>query len=364
MACSHRTWFVKAQHAVVAVLAVAAGAFALMVGPAFAQVAPTYVVPGVRVDVTSQNATQARTEAFAKAPALAFQRLAQRLVLDDAALATLPQATQLQLDQMLQAITVEEERRSGTRYVGRLSVSFRGDPVRAYFAAAGVRIVDSRGQNQLVAPVMPDAPAAAQAMWRTAWEQGGFGQEARPIAVAPATVLGPPDWQQASGAANAAASGSAVYAVASQSGATLTATLTEVGPGGFRRERGRVTAAVRGGDAGLEDGLRRLADAANALIQREHKALVNTGAAPRTQRVTVSALYSGLAEWTRIKRGLDAADDAMVREVRIEAINRNGALLSFTTLGEGGQLAAELQRHGVTAEETVGGTVLRSPGGR
>lgn len=357
MNCLARTWFVKTMAAALALCALATGSASAQSAP------PTqYTVSGVAVDVTSQNATQARNEAFAKAPALAFERLVKRLALDTSAV--LPAADQLTLDQMVASITVEEERRSGTRYFGRLAVTFRGEPVRAYFANAGVRIVDQRGQALLIVPLMPTGPTQAQASWRTAWANGGYGQEVRPLAVAPATLTGGPDWTQAASAAAGAASPTAVYAVATLTGATLTADLTEVGPQGFRRERGRVTAQVRAGEGGLDDGLRRLAEAANGLLQAEYKAMVATGSAPRSQRITVSALYSGLAEWTRIKRGLDAAEDAIVRDVRIEAINRNGSLVSFTTLGDMEQLTTELQRTGIVLENAPGGAILRAPGSR
>lgn len=357
MGCLYRTWVVR--------LAALCWAFcAIMVSSASAQApAGQYVVGGVRVDVTSQNATQARNQAFADAPLQAFSRLADRLMLDqDAARPAPPEAAVL--NPMVQSLTVENERRSGTRYIGSFAVTFRGEAVRAFFASRGIAIVDQRGQALLIAPVAPNAPPAVLAQWRTAWEQGGFQHEPRPLAVAPATLVGAPDWTQAASAASAAAAPTAVYVSASLAGSTLTAELTEVGPNGFRRERGRVTAPVRGGEAGVEDALRRLAASANKLLQDEHKTLTASGAAPRNQRVTVSALYNSVAEWTRIKRGLDAADDGLVRDVRIEAIHRAGALVTFTTLGATDQLIAELQRHGVVMETPASGAILRAPGPR
>jgi hypothetical protein len=320
-------------------------------------------VGGVRVDVTSQNATQARNQAFAEAPAKGFSRLVDRLMLDpNAPRPPAPEATVL--NQMVLSLTVENERRSGTRYIGQFAVSYRGEAVRNYLAGLGLQILDQRGQSILIAPVAPNAPPAVLAQWRSAWEQGGFQHEPRPVAVAPATVLGEPDWTQAASAASAAASPTAVYVSAVLAGSTLTAELIEVGPNGFRRDRGRVSAAVRGGEAGVEDGLRRLAAAANKLLQDEHKALATSGGAPRSQRITASALYGGVAEWMRIKRGLDAADDGLVRDVRIEAIHRAGALVSFTTLGAMEQLTAELQRHGIVMETPASGAILRAPGPR
>jgi hypothetical protein len=331
--------------------------------PASAQTpAGQYVVSGVRVDVTGRNATEARAQALEQAPKLAWGRLAARLAADEASAQALPAPDGTALDAMVLSITVEDERRSTTRYVGRFAVSFRGDAVRAYFAGANITMIEQRGQALLVNPVMPSAPPAAQKQWRDAWEQGGYGVELRPVAVAPAGLAGAPDWTMVASAAANAAAPTAIFATATLSGATLTADLVEVGPNGFRRDRGRVTAAVRGSD--VEDGMRRLADAANARLQAEHKAMVSTGAAPRAQRVTVSALYSGVAEWMRIKRGLDAAEDAMVRDVRIEAIHRDGALVSFTTLGATDQLTAELARHGVVMENGPAGAILRAPGPR
>jgi hypothetical protein len=363
MGCSLRSWFVKPAWLWKLALALLS-VWALSQASARAQgPAPQYVVSGVRVDVSAQNATQARTKAFTDAPLAAWSRLVDRLMLDANAARPAPPAVE-QMNQMVLSITVENERRSGTRYIGTFAVNFRGEPVRAYLSGLGLQIVDQRGQALLVAPVAPNAPPAVLDQWRAAWRQGGFQHELRPLTIAPDTVTGTPDWTQAASAANAAASPTAVYASVALNGSTFTADLTEVGPNGFRRERGRVSAQVRGGEAGFEDALRRLAGAANRSLQDEHKALLSTGAAPRAQRVTASAMYGGVAEWMRIKRGLDAAEDAMVRDVRIEAIHREGALVSFATMGTPDQLTAELQRHGVVMEAPASGAILRAPGPR
>ncbi len=333
---------------------------------ASAQTSPTqYVVSGVRVDVSSQNATQARDQAFEQAPADAWQRLKARITDGAAADGSAAGATPQLLDQLVASITVEEERRSGTRYVGLFTVTFRGEPVRRAFQAMGLTVIDQRGQPMLIVPTIANATPSQLTAWRNAWEQGGFAQELRPLSIAPGTIIGAPDWTLAASAAANAGAPTAIFVQAMWGSDSVSATLTEVGPNGFRRDRGRVTAPVRGGGAGLEEAFRRLAAQANGQVQTEYRALLSSGGAPTAptaERVSLSVLYNTLSDWTAIKRGLEAAEDSMVRDVRIEAINRRGALVSFTSTGTVDQLAAELVRHGVGLEPSNFGLVLRTRG--
>lgn len=360
-----RAWLVRAGQSMAAGLALCLAALcALTPASASAQTPPAqYVVSGVRVDVTSQNATQARDQAFEKASFQAWDRLVARIAANPPA-EQAPPATNL-MDQLVASVTVEEERRSGTRYVGLFTVTFRGDLTRRTLQSLGVSVIDERGQALLIVPTITNAPPAQLAAWRQAWEQGGFAQELRPLSIAPPTLIGAPDWTLAASAAANVGAQTAIFVQAARGSDSVTATLTEVGPNGFRRDRGRVSAPVRGGDAGLEDAFRRLAAMANSQVQNEFRALLTSGqapTAPTSERVSISVLYGNLADWTAIKRGLDAADDSLVRDVRIEAINRRGALVSFTTSGAVDQLSAELIRHGVALEQSSFGLVLRPRG--
>jgi hypothetical protein len=102
-----------------------------------------------------------------------------------------------------------------------------------------------------------------------------------------------------------------------------------------------------------------LTDKVTERVQSEWKTRVAANAAPRA-RVSASAIYSNRAEWDRIKSALERAAATVISEIRIEAVSRQGALVSFSFVGDRGQLAAELRRYGVSVEETPQGPVLRA----
>ncbi len=321
-----------------------------------------YAVAGVYVDATAANSAAAQQQGFASAQRQGFERLVRRVTLpDDLARLGAPQLDQVSLDRLVLSVDVEDERRSGTRYVGRLTVRYDPVGVRGVLRSAGFALVDQRTAPVLVAPtVYSGVDEATAILWREVWVQGGFGQELAPLVVAPATLGGAPDWETARSAAQAGAAGSAMYAALRASGTSFSATLTEVGPQGLRRDRGEVAAVAASVDPpAVRAALAQLAESASARLQNEWKATLATSTGQRA-RVSASALYSSQAQWQQIKAGLEAAAATLISEIRIEAVAREGALVSFSFVGQRQQLTAELQRHGVTLQDSAMGPVLRA----
>jgi hypothetical protein len=152
-----------------------------------------------------------------------------------------------------------------------------------------------------------------------------------------------------------------LYATLRVQGSTAVASLVEV-DANARRDRGEVTARVNGEDAAaLRAALSSLADQASTRIQNDWKTRLATGGGQRA-RVSASALYSSQAQWERIKDALEASARTLISEIRIEAVGRTGALVSFSFVGQREQLVAELSRHGVALAETAQGPTLRVAG--
>jgi hypothetical protein len=198
-------------------------------------------------------------------------------------------------------------------------------------------------------------PQALEA-WRQAWEQGGYETELVPLVVAPRDLVGAPDWVAASRYAQPQGAGSALYLDLRIAGDQARATAIEVGPNGLRRDRGTAQARISND---LLGSLQALADQVSDRIQSDWKARL-ASAATQQERVSATVEYASLAEWLRIKAGLEAAAATMIRDIRIEAVAREGALVSFSYVGDRQSLAEELRRHGVLVEETASGPVLRA----
>jgi hypothetical protein len=346
-----------------AVFAVFAALCALMTAPASAQGRDNaYAVAGVYVDVNAPNAVAARQAAFESAERLGFERLVKRLTLAQQ-LAAAPVTTPDQdtLDRMTISTDIEEEHLSSTRYIGRLTVRFDPTQVRALLAGQNLRVIDTRTAPTLVVPLVADATSPdTLAAWRDVWTTGGFQEDLAPLAIAPDTLQGPPNWQAVAPVAQAAAAASALYAILRVQGSSASATLVQASASG-NQDRGAVTAPITGSDtAALRAALASLASQASDVVQNDYKARAAlTGGAQQTARVSASALFSDEHQWQTIKDALGAASATLISQIRIEAVNRGGALVSFQFVGDRGLLVAELARRGVALTDEPIGPVLR-----
>ncbi len=325
-----------------------------------------YAVSGVYVDETAANAAAAQQAGFLLAQRIGLQRLITRLVpASEFAARAMPTASALDaatVERMVQRVDVEEERRSATRYIGRLTVRFSQTLVRTYLQQQGFSVVDTRTAPVLAVPLTVSGTAdETTALWREVWSQGGFNNELVPLPVAPDVLQGAPAWDVAGPYAQQVAAASALYATLRVQGSTATAALVEVS-GATRRDRGEVAARISGSDpAALRAALASLADQASAQLQNEWKARASTGASQRG-RISASAIYSDQAQWERIKEALEGAAQTLISEIRIEAVGREGALVSFSFVGDQAQLAAELNRRGIRLEQSSIGPTLRVAG--
>ncbi len=319
-----------------------------------------YAVAGVYVNETAANAAAAQQAGFAAAQRAGFERLVRRLTIPSELVARgMPAVDGAALERLVLSVDVEEERRSTTRYIGRLTVRFDPSSVRTLLRQSSLTVVDTRTAPVLVAPVTTgDVTPEIAAAWREVWSNGGFQEELVPLAVAPATLQGAPAWATAAPFAQGAAAASVLYATLRVQGGIATAALVEV-DANARRDRGEVTARIDGTDAAAtRAALASLAEQASARLQNEWKGRIATGGGQRA-RVSASALYANQAQWERIKQALEGAAQTLISEIRIEAVGRDGALVSFSFVGDRNQLIAELSRRGVGLEDTAQGPVLR-----
>jgi hypothetical protein len=332
------------------------------VAPASAQSAGNvFAVAGIRVDETAANAAAAQQAGFAAAYRQGFERLVRRLTAPaDLSVHGLPTPDAAALERLVQSVDVEEERRSSTRYIGRLAVRFDANGVRALLRGANLAIIEARAPLTLAAPLAaPGVAPETVALWRQVWAQGGYGNELAPLTIAPEALQGAPSWIYAGPFAQSMSAGAVLYATLRVEGSTATATLTEVTAAGVQT-LGDVSATIAGSDQGaLAVALRALADQASARVQNDWKSRnAGAGAGPGG-RLSVTALYGNQGQWEQIKSALEGAASSVISEIRIEAVGREGALVSFSFVGDANQVAAELRRRGVTLENGAQGAVLR-----
>ncbi|MBL8893933.1 MAG: DUF2066 domain-containing protein [Rhizobiales bacterium] len=141
--------------------------------PAAAAVVETglYTVTGVDVDVTDKDATTAKTKAIIEAQVKAFPILAERLGSAEA-VQKLADLTPQQIGRMLRSLSIEEEHSGPGRYIGKLTVRFLPNKVRAVFAEHGLPVVEEQAPPIVVLPVWKSPEGTIvweDNIWRKAW---------------------------------------------------------------------------------------------------------------------------------------------------------------------------------------------------
>ncbi|ACI98953.1 DUF2066 domain-containing protein [Rhodospirillum centenum] len=129
-----------------------------------------FTVRDVVVDITAGNAAAARDEAIPEAQRKAFRTLYERLTLPRDA-NRLPTLGPAEIEALVEAFEVQEERTSAVRYVGTYTVRFRPSAVRTLMIGAGIPYAEVQAKPLLVLAV--DHTLGDPILWQqeTAWRR-------------------------------------------------------------------------------------------------------------------------------------------------------------------------------------------------
>ena len=142
--------------------------------------ANVFELQGVPVDVTADNAAQARSQALARGQDEAFRRLLERLTLKEDA-EKLPEPGSLVVTEFVSDFSVSNEKTSTVRYLATLSVRFKAAPVRSLLRELGIRFAETTSKPILILPVFQGLVGVLlwedANTWREAWNlrRGGSG---------------------------------------------------------------------------------------------------------------------------------------------------------------------------------------------
>ena len=131
-----------------------------------------FSVSEIKVDETSETAAKAKDEAFAKGQKLALSILLRRLTRDED-IHSLPIVDDEQLEFLVQALEVAEERLSNIRYIASLTVRFKPLEIRRLLRESGVPYAESASKPILVIPLLRKHGSLMlwdeDNFWRKAW---------------------------------------------------------------------------------------------------------------------------------------------------------------------------------------------------
>lgn len=134
--------------------------------------ADSFTVRHVPVDVAAGDAAAARDQALVLAQKRGFDLLLRRMTLV-ADVHRLPDPEGVDLTALVRGLDIEEEKTSNVRYIARLTITFRAEPIRAMLRERGIPFAETRSKPVLVLPVLTtgDAPALwdTENRWFAAW---------------------------------------------------------------------------------------------------------------------------------------------------------------------------------------------------
>lgn len=308
--------------------------FAFLLGASFAQAADPFTVVGVPVDATGNTAIEAQTLAIQDGQARAAQAIIERLTLDSERLSKGLQPIEVEIAaKMIRALEIANEKRSSSRYLGDITVAFNPREVQSYLKANDLNMIASQARDRLVIP-LSGSQLETSSDWFKSWEQGGFAH-----ALTPVRALSE---EQAFGISNisdlVAKNEGALKALGAQFGVQqiLIADLSS----GY----------INVTDIALDSGLTR-----NFTVNGTAASLVkgleddwkqsSVSVAENAVSMAVSVLYEGQREWLRLKEAINGS--AQIQDARLDALSKDGALMTITYGGDMNRLRNELAFKGV-----------------
>ena len=339
---------------------------ALLCAPA-ARADELYAVRDIGVDVSDVSAVEARRKALREAQMLGFHRLLRRLTLEQD-WPRLPRLGFEQIRPLVRSLEIEAEKRSSTRYLANVTLTFDAPTVQGLLSGANIGFLEFSPLTILILPLYYDRDDWV--LWRKpnpwwqAWSrlnsdllatsyllpladlEDRLTLPTQRLAVGEDELLPQiaarydmdrillarafPD-PQAQGAVQVRVS---LYRIVSAS-----AEVTRLGSFTFQAPDMNAAAA--------HIAKRMEQDWKSRNIQEQN--------APSVFRLRAS--FAGIEEWARMLRGLRAA--AYLRSVQVEEMDIAGARLLLGFNGSGETLAAELQRNGFLVSGAEGDWLLR-----
>jgi len=334
-----------------------AALFLAFAGPAAA--ADLFTVAGVPVDQNAASASEARTAALANGQRAAYRTLMQRLALREDQ-RQVPAVTDALLNELVQGLEIADERTSATRYIAKLTVSFRPNAVRNLLRQNGIPYSETQSRQQVVLAVLETD--LGKTLWNepNPWRDAWAAREPSDGTVKFIMPVGDLQDVQALTAQQAVAGDSAALRqLAERYGgealvveAVLTPTGDAIGVSVQRADTGSTVDsyvltgpatvpasfanAVREVAARIEDDWKR-----QTLLRRD---------APATLAVVVP--LGGLGDWVSVRQKL--GETAEVASYEIAGMTSREARLVLNYFGDPRRLSLALRGRGLTLAEREG----------
>lgn len=308
-----------------------------------------FTVTGIAVEGEGANAIEAQTLAHSDGQVRAAYVLIDRLNARPGS--ATPEITPPVAAKMMRAMSVADEKRSSSRYYGTITVAFNPQAVQGFAQANGLTLVTDQDGPRLVIP-LSSAGFADDTPWFEALRAGGYDNNLAPLVTLP---QGQPYSSFMRADAAKARNVEALAQIGRAAGLSKVLLVSERG-GGFALtdialDTGRTT------DLGMVQSIAEIAQRTDGAWKTRA-----TAAPARSQTMTVSVLYNSHSEWQRLQRQIN--NSRMISAPRLDALSKDGALMTLTVNGSMDDLVSELAYDGVQIKSVPNMGVVMSVAGR
>jgi len=333
-----------------------------IIAAGFAHAADPFTVVGIPVDATGTTPIEAQTLAIQDGQSRAASAIIERLTLEsERARTVLPPIEVDTAAKMIRALEIANEKRSANRYLGDITVAFNPSEIQKYLKANNLNMVSTQARTRLVVPVLDNQPLWEINPWAMVWQDGRYSHALTPIK---SVDLGQGDDSIMTSAEANNLDEVALKRLGSRFGVDQVLIVRS------SQITGSLSARVT--DIALDTGLRRelggvsgydFQDLANNVVQSLEADWKQASVSITENAVSmaVSVLYDGHAEWLRLKDAINGS--AQIQDARLDALSKDGALMTITYGGDMGRLRNELSFKGVDVRNDPGlGVVLARTG--
>lgn len=313
--------------------------FVILLVACSAHAADPFTVVGIPVDATGSTPIEAQTLAIRSGQARAANQLLQRLTVESERVAkgTVP-ISEDNAAKMIRSMEIDNEKRSSTRYLGNITVGFNPSAMQAYLRQAELTMISSQSRDRLIVP-LSNGVLDTESDWFKAWPKSGAQHALTPIRSMTAD-------QAATLPVSSGALSALDVSALKQLGALYNVQQIIVA-----NDLGGV---VQVNDISLDSGEKQsftVNGGPLAIIGRLEEAWkqVSLNVATNAVEMPVSVLYSTHSEWLRLKDAINSA--AQIQDARLDALSKDGALMTITYGGDMSRLRNELAGKGVDVRQ-------------
>lgn len=332
-----------------------------------AAMADPFTVTGIRIDATANNSADAQRIAMANGQVEAAEILISRLTLaEDLYDSLLPVLDSEMASGLISGLDISNERRSSTRYIADLSVSFDRRAIRSLFRSYNLPYVETPQPTMLVIPVDQSSGQSVilEGPWHELWASGRYEHGLTPaIGLGQFEDNGEPlgadliDVQTAMQmdevALNELATLYGVERVAvvagrsNNSGASATGQIVDFSTG----EAVYTRLPTASGQS--------FRVAADRMIEELGQAWKERSIVRATDltELQITVLHRNIQDWRALQTAIAGA--SLVNNAQLDALSVDGAVMTLTYRGDLNQLANELNARGaqLVEYEDLGWTV-------